>query len=236
MTPPTSPPHDTFSESEGEGEAVFAGKPISRSSPRKSSLRNEEIQDEKPQIKKQKISSEKLSGKYVETKPVGTTHLQRGGASPQSSAKPDRTKDEKQSNGSHHPPPPPPRRQSSVTPPPPPPKGPPTKKLSRPPPPPPPSGTSNSKRPPPPPNQGMSGSPKPPPPTKAPAPPPPIKPVHQIKRPSLVQEASLDLQTPDVKPNVNLPFGWMCVWSKSQKRWYFFNTTNNKSVWQWPPP
>jgi hypothetical protein len=28
----------------------------------------------------------------------------------------------------------------------------------------------------------------------------------------------------------------MCVWSKSQKRWYFFDTKTNKSVWQWPPP
>jgi hypothetical protein len=44
------------------------------------------------------------------------------------------------------------------------------------------------------------------------------------------------LQTPDTKPNVNLPPGWICTWSKSQKRWYFFNTKNNKSVWQWPPP
>jgi hypothetical protein len=27
----------------------------------------------------------------------------------------------------------------------------------------------------------------------------------------------------------------MCVWSKSQKRWYFFDTKTNKSVWKWPP-
>eukprot|EP00536_Pseudo-nitzschia_multiseries_P004467 jgi/Psemu1/237680/estExt_Genewise1.C_740071 len=235
LTPPTSPPHDTFSESEGEGEAVFAGKPISRSSPRKSTLRNDEIQDEKPQTKKQKISSDKLSGKVTETK-LGSTHSTRG--SPHPRAKGDGTKQEKQPNAPPHPPPPPPRRQP--TPPPPPPKGLSAKKLPRPPPPPPPPGTSNSKRPPPPPNQAVSGPPKPPPPTKvpAPAPPPPAKPAHQTRRPSVVpvQEGSLDLQTPDVKPNVNLPPGWMSVWSKSQKRWYFFNTKNNKSVWQWPPP
>lgn len=44
-----------------------------------------------------------------------------------------------------------------------------------------------------------------------------------------------DLQTPDKKPTVDLPAGWMCVWSKSQKRWYFFDTKSNKSVWKWPP-
>lgn len=48
--------------------------------------------------------------------------------------------------------------------------------------------------------------------------------------------AIIDLQNPDQKPHTKLPPGWMCVWSKSQKRWYFFNTTNNKSVWEWPPP
>ena len=46
----------------------------------------------------------------------------------------------------------------------------------------------------------------------------------------------VDLQDPNQKPHTKLPPGWMCVWSKSQKRWYFFNTTNNKSVWEWPPP
>ena len=45
----------------------------------------------------------------------------------------------------------------------------------------------------------------------------------------------LDLESPDVKPAVDLPSGWMCVWSKSQKRWYFFDTKTNKSVWKWPP-
>ena len=63
MTPPTSPPHDTFSasEGEGEGEAVFAGKPISRGGSRKSTMKSEDVQDEKPHAKRQKISSENLT-------------------------------------------------------------------------------------------------------------------------------------------------------------------------------
>jgi hypothetical protein len=47
--------------------------------------------------------------------------------------------------------------------------------------------------------------------------------------------SDLDLESPDVKPKVDLPPGWICVWSKSQKRWYFFDTKTNKSVWKWPP-
>lgn len=43
-------------------------------------------------------------------------------------------------------------------------------------------------------------------------------------------------QNPNNKPNVKLPDGWICVWSKSQKKWYFFNKEINKSVWEWPPP
>lgn len=35
------------------------------------------------------------------------------------------------------------------------------------------------------------------------------------------QEAA-NLEDADVKPNVDLPDGWISVWSKSQKRWYFF--------------
>jgi hypothetical protein len=44
-----------------------------------------------------------------------------------------------------------------------------------------------------------------------------------------------DLQNSEVPPNVDLPAHWICVWSKSQKRWYFFNKKDNKSVWKWPP-
>ena len=50
------------------------------------------------------------------------------------------------------------------------------------------------------------------------------------------EKKASDVQSPDSKPKVDLPPGWMCVWSKSQKRWYFFDTKTNKSVWQWPPP
>jgi hypothetical protein len=63
-------------------------------------------------------------------------------------------------------------------------------------------------------------------------PPPPAqeKKVHAAPTPGAAP------QSPDKKPAVNLPPGWMSVWSKSQKRWYFFDTKTNKSVWQWPPP
>jgi hypothetical protein len=39
-----------------------------------------------------------------------------------------------------------------------------------------------------------------------------------------------------MKPNVSLLPGWICVWSKSKQRWYFFHTKSNRSVWDWPPP
>ncbi len=45
-----------------------------------------------------------------------------------------------------------------------------------------------------------------------------------------------DTLNPSAKPNINLPPGWICVWSKSQRRWYYFNSRTNKSVWEWPPP
>jgi len=43
-------------------------------------------------------------------------------------------------------------------------------------------------------------------------------------------------QNPNAKPNIKLPDGWICVWSKSQKKWYYFDKKTNKSVWEWPPP
>jgi hypothetical protein len=58
----------------------------------------------------------------------------------------------------------------------------------------------------------------------------------QTRRPSVPVTDTVDMQTPDKKPEVDLPPGWMTVWSKSQNRWYFFCTKSNKSVWQWPPP
>lgn len=80
---------------------------------------------------------------------------------------------------------------------------------------------------------------------QVPTPLPPSKPTNGAETESTAQPipeaqpeplpAVLDLETPDVKPAVDLPPGWMCVWSKSQKRWYFFDTKTNKSVWTWPP-
>jgi hypothetical protein len=46
---------------------------------------------------------------------------------------------------------------------------------------------------------------------------------------------TLALDVESIKPCVELPSGWMCVWSKSQKRWYFFDMKTIKSVWKWPP-
>lgn len=62
---------------------------------------------------------------------------------------------------------------------------------------------------------------------------PPTEPKPKVMAPP--QPPVLDLESPDVRPDVELPPGWMCVWSKSQKRWYFFDTKTNKSVWKWPP-
>ncbi len=45
----------------------------------------------------------------------------------------------------------------------------------------------------------------------------------------------LILDNEHVKPNVELLPGWICVWSKSKQRWYFFDTKTNRSVWNWPP-
>lgn len=60
------------------------------------------------------------------------------------------------------------------------------------------------------------------------------KPTAQVES-AASEAAKNDLENPDLKPDVVLPPGWLTVWSKSQKRWYFFDTKANKSVWQWPP-
>jgi len=104
----------------------------------------------------------------------------------------------------------------------------------------PPSSTAGKKKPPPPPpvmkrprsnssDSAASGaSAEQPVPTK----------VVQAQQPPPLQAPTqpLDYTNKDRKPNVDLPTGWMCVWSKSQTRWYFFDTRSNKSVWEWPPP
>ena len=45
-----------------------------------------------------------------------------------------------------------------------------------------------------------------------------------------------NMQDPDNKPDVKLPAEWMLVWSRSKKRWYYFDKRTNASVWEWPPP
>lgn len=49
------------------------------------------------------------------------------------------------------------------------------------------------------------------------------------------QSLDQELENPDVKPDIDLPSGWISVWSKSKGRWYFFDTKTSKSVWKWPP-
>jgi len=53
----------------------------------------------------------------------------------------------------------------------------------------------------------------------------------QASSPQQHKDITEQLQNQSVKPSIKLPEGWICVWSKSQKRWYFFDTSTNKSVW-----
>ena len=280
-TPPGSPPHDSFSTSEGEGEAVFSRKSPSRKSPSRSDHFDDHIVS--PDTKRPKLGSEvneetASSGEKgkEEKLPVGekTSPI----ISKPKAAEEKNSTGEKKSPTTSKPkaaiakgPPPPP-------PPPPPPKGGPSKKPPPPGPPPnrphplapsvqPPKapstqqqqsspGSTPSQKPPPPQSSSASPSAKPPPPRRPSLPfvkPAPPHPPHQQQQQQQQQEqqkklketqttqmtqtpAPMDLVSPDKKPNVDLPPGWMCVWSKSQKRWYFFDTKTNKSVWEWPPP
>jgi len=74
-------------------------------------------------------------------------------------------------------------------------------------------------------------------PVAAPSAPKPVATADTMAQTRKVPEAlsDADFSNPDAKPAIDLPAGWMCVWSKSQKRWYFFDTKTNKSVWKWPP-
>ena len=61
---------------------------------------------------------------------------------------------------------------------------------------------------------------------------------HQQQEQSVVpspDQPELILDNEHVKPNVELLPGWICVWSKSKQRWYFFDTKTNNSLWNWPP-
>ena len=61
-------------------------------------------------------------------------------------------------------------------------------------------------------------------------PPPPNKQTQQQKIPPPPPENS------EAKPNIQLPPGWITVFSKSQRKWYYFDKKTNRSVWEWPPP
>lgn len=233
LTPPSSPPHDNYAASEGEGEAVFAsaGLPVSRRSPRRSPSRGDEenMEDENPAKRQKHDPAESvLSDKKITPRPP-----------PPPPAKSKAAANLATKNTSAAAAPPPARRQSAA-PPPPPPKQEQQRKMSLPQnqtrPPPPSTGTPNDPtllKPNPPASQAFSNSDssKPPPPQRNSSAPAnallPAAPSSEIRR-SISQGSQggppvdgIDMQSPDKKPGVNLPPGWMCVWSKSQKRWYF---------------
>jgi hypothetical protein len=256
-TPPGSPPHESFAAMEGEGEAVFAKSP-SRKSPSRS-----DVDDDRmilPESKRHKVDPDAKSEGNVVTEKGKKEN------SPTPSTKLPAPRPSKVAAPRGPPPPPPPKGPpKKKTPPtrfpdisrPPPPKLPPVNQASadnptlKPPPPQTHLSTSNAPPKPPPPHAHGNVPAKPPVPPRQgvpwqAAPPKPQNPKQaQLQLPqqprimSLGQPPpppSMDLESPDKKPIVNLPPGWMCVWSKSQKRWYFFDTKSNKSVWQWPPP
>jgi hypothetical protein len=45
-----------------------------------------------------------------------------------------------------------------------------------------------------------------------------------------------EAEDPNIIPKVDLPDGWMSVYSNSKQKWYYFDKKTNKSVWEWPPP
>ena len=253
LTPPGSPPHDSFSAVEGEGEAMFAGLPMSRKSPTRKSPSRSDANDDRPappEPKRQKLDHPD-AGVGESSNPEKSKDEQPPSSS---SAKPAGARPTK-AGGPRGPPPPPPPKGSLKKPPPPAARNP-IQARPRPPPP----SASGMKQPPnhptqtnaptqkpaPPQNANPSGSAshKPLPGQRPNAPPkpagqkPPAPGQHQRKN-SVTQQPPpppIDMQSPQKKPKVDLPPGWMCVWSKSQKRWYFFDTKSNKSVWEWPPP
>ncbi len=193
---------------------------------------------------------------FVKTSPTHKTNFE--GENNVAEEKDDRTKRQRL-NPTRPPPPPPP--STNRPPPPPPPKG---KQQSHKPgavvnkqKPPPPSKPKQGQ--PPPPSKPKQGQPPPPSKPKQGQPPPPstANPKQQMAslaqmRQKLVRTSSRDsqspntkqsqkpvppeVQSPNAKPKVTLPPGWISVWSKSQRRWYYFDQKTNKSVWEWPPP
>lgn len=278
MTPPGSPPQDSFLSMEGEGEAIFASP--ARKSPQHSSViaipttppvkKRESLENPTPppegkRSKKEPPSQEKLEKVSPEKRPDGPpkpppppalsgTHQRppvppvppkKAGIPPPPKPRPPPPGTMGQPIGK---PTPPPRSVGAVPPPKgpppgapkapsskdPPPKAPPSAPVQpsgklvppRAPPGPPISTTENSTKVPtgkaPPPNgpQSVQKPPAAPKPSSAPAPP----------------QVAIEVQSQDIKPNVNLPPDWVVSWSRSQQRWYYFNKKTNKSVWEWPPP
>ena len=226
VPPPGSPPHDGGYSSpvEGEGEAAFAG--ISRKSPTHAEDRKHKLgglPTLAPRAKRQKKATADVAvadaamedvAAFRPTTPQAPLEQENATTAPSMAKKK---------------PPPPPPPQSGA--------GRPTDKKK----PPPPSG-QQQKRPPPPrsgieqrsSDEKMAGTGKPP---QRPGLEKPLSDGKMAEEDGPNFEATtVDLQNPSVKPAINLPQGWMCVWSKSQKRWYFFDTKTNKSVWEWPPP
>lgn len=266
MMPPGSPPHESSLEGEGEAEAIFASPRKSPVSPSKvvkplppaPQGRKRELPDMPPLPPEAKRSKHEEGTPPTTISPEGKkpaaplTEPRKPPAAPRVPPPPP--------TGKQAPPPPPGITKTKKGPPPPPRPPPsllPSTAGSGPPPSRPPKGTKRPSITMPPPKAPPPKMPKPPPRAAAAASSPSSKstsgevtipgtPSSATKpppRPKRIDTAAVaaaaapdDIQSPDERPNVTLPPGWMSVWSKSQKRWYFFDKRTNKSVWQWPPP
>ena len=213
VLPPGSPPHDGSYSSpiEGEGEAAFAG--ISRKSPHHADDRKHKLGGLPKLTPRSKRVRRASSNEIL----AGDADLE--GAVAFKTPSPSPSSQENAPSSPAAPPPP----ETKKKPPPPPPS---SKKPAPPPPRPdseklPPDGKMNA-------GQG----------TEPPRPDLEKQPLDgkMVVTGSATEPPTVNLQDPSVKPAINLPQRWMCVWSKSQKRWYFFDTKTNKSVWEWPPP
>jgi len=236
MTPPGSPPHDTYDSPpiEDEGEAAFTGKrPASPfRSPRHSALKDlnllltrdgkrkkADVQDDESKKPPEKSSSSPTHNEKVKQKIPPRPPPKNSTSQPPPPRPPPPNKGRQESKTSAPPPPPipmpiPSKRPSQST-------VPKSRESSDPP-----------SRKPPPPKKHNSGET----PSGSNLPISQIQPTKQNQSSANIVDIAKQLQTPDEKPKIDLPPGWMCVWSKSQKRWYFFDTRTNKSVWEWPPP
>jgi len=249
-TPPGSPPHDAYeshSPIEGEGEAAFTGnRPASPSPPRSPrkmidllSSRQKRALPEPP-LGAREETKRKLAPPEGAAKPLDSkSKVKPKPPSAPSSPQPQRPPPSR---------PPPPRRQSSTAPRPRPPPKPTQTHKPKPPMPQKPAPPKRQKS-----NESSLQQPHKNPAQKhTPQKPEISKPVHQSsttknsegespptptptgatnnsQQPQ--QDIATQLQNPSVKPRLKLREGWICVWSKSQKRWYFFDTKTNKSVW-----